>query len=189
VVNLAVFGPLGVFLTAALLDTRLIRPALEWWAGPPTADRPLPLRKIDTTARLRGWRFLAGEVDRELVSLRIAGEEPVLAAVYWTVPGELAFYCRDHPMVYCLGPVRGERLSQYDLWRPNPVWDAESFRGRTFLIVGELTEAVRAGFELLGPSREVRSCEGGQPIAVWTLTVGYGFRGFPDGRWRERLRY
>src|SRR5205807_422639 len=98
--------------------------------------------RIDPTARLRGWRFLAAEVDRELDRLRAAGDDPLLAAVYWTVPGELAFYCRDHPTVYCFGPVRGERLSQYDLWRPNPVWDPEQFRGRTVLIVGELTADV-----------------------------------------------
>jgi 4-amino-4-deoxy-L-arabinose transferase-like glycosyltransferase len=187
--SLLIVGPLGVALTAALLDTRLVRPALERWAGPPTAVNPLPLRKLDPTARLRGWRFLAAEVDRETARLRAAGEEPVLAAAYWTLPGELAFYCDGHPTVYCLGPVRGERLSQYDLWRPNPVWDPEAFRGRTFLIVGELTDDLRTGFASLGPGREVWYCEGDQPIAVWTLTVGHGFRGFPGGPWRERLLY
>ena len=60
------------------------------------------------------------------------GTEPVIAAASWTLPGELAFYCRGNPVVYSVGLILGDRHSQYDLWRPNPVEDSALFVGRTF---------------------------------------------------------
>src|SRR5439155_25254108 len=38
------------------------QPLLLRLSGPPTAERPLPLRRFDPTCRLRGLRMLAGEV-------------------------------------------------------------------------------------------------------------------------------
>ena len=103
----------------------------------------------------------------------------MLAGCNWGLPGELGVYCAGHPQAYSVGPVAGERHSQYDLW-PNPVTDGGQFRGRTFIVVGGLTEAMKAGFDWVGPTWFVTHRERGQPVTGWFLTVCRGFRGsFP----------
>ena len=97
------------------------------------------------------------------------------------MPGEIGFYCRGHPQVYSVGLALGDRHSQYDLWHPNPVLDHESFRGRTFIVVGDVKNPLLAGaFEQIEPARVVTHLESGQPVAQWTVTVCRGFRGFHD---------
>src|SRR5205807_8539108 len=93
---------LGVAMTLLMCRSDFVQPLLGRLAGAPTAERPLPLRRFDPTCRLRGWRFLAQEVDRLRDELHAAGAEPVLAASSWTLPGELGFYCVGHPTVYSL---------------------------------------------------------------------------------------
>ncbi len=135
-------------------------------------------RRWDPTCRLRGWRILAAEVERLGWELRAEGVEPVLAASGWALPGEIAFYLPDHPEVYSFGLATGGRHSQYDLWRPNPVWDAECFMGRTFIYVGGLTPAVHDAFERVERPRLVTCVVEGIEVAAWPVTVCRGFRGF-----------
>jgi 4-amino-4-deoxy-L-arabinose transferase-like glycosyltransferase len=177
--GLVAAGAVGLTVTVLMHDTRPARPVMLRLAGPAGDGRPTPLRRIDPTCRLRGWRTLAAAVDGRRAELRARGEEPVLAAVNWPWPGELSFYCAGRPTAYCLGLANGDRWCQYDLWRPNPVWDPELFRGRTFLVVGEVNEAVALGFERVGRAETVWHVENGQPVAQWYLTVCRGFRGFP----------
>src|SRR5262249_52061570 len=136
----------------------------------------LPLRRWDPTARLKGWRTLAAEVDRLRDDLAARSVESVLAASSWSIPGELAFYCAGQPTVYCLGPFVGERHSQYDLWRPNPVLDPEAFRNRTFILVGVNAETARTWFEHVEPSIVVVHKDQGHAVASWTVTVAHGYR-------------
>ena len=100
----------------------------------------------------------------------------------WTTPGELSFYCRGHPEAYSLGLALADRHSQYDLWRPNPLADAQAFRGRTFLYVGEEIPDAADVFDRVEPPVRVVHAEDGVPVAVWTVWVGHGFRGFPRAR-------
>jgi hypothetical protein len=170
---------LGLLLQGLLYQQRLAQPLLVRLAGPPTPERPMPLRRFDPTCRLRGWHSsLAAEVDRQRELLRCEGVEPVLAASIWNVPGELGFYCQGQPTVYSLGPALGDRYSQYDLWRPNPVADPEAFVGRTFVFVGFVTPSLREAFKSVGPEVPVTCREGDQPIAEWVITICRGFRGF-----------
>jgi hypothetical protein len=114
----------------------------------------------------------------------------VLATANWTLPGELAFYCEGQPTVYSLGLALGDRHSQYDLWRPNPVYDSEPFAGRTFVFVGEVTPDLREAFDWVETPGIVTYVECGQPIARWTVTVCRRFRGFPpqtDAQGKERF--
>jgi hypothetical protein len=168
----------------------LVRPGLAAVAGKPTADRPAPVRRFDPTCRLCGWRTLAGVVDsvRDRCGAE-SGEEPVVAADDWTRPGELGFYCRGRPQVYTFGPVVGDRHSQYDLWRPNPVTDAQAFRGRTFVYVGtkELPDAERV-FDRVEPPVEVIASDGGVPVAAWKVWVFHGYRGVPSDLTGRRVR-
>jgi hypothetical protein len=173
---------LGVVLQLVLAGPAWARPVVVALAGEPTEERPVPLRRLDPTCRLRGWRTLAAEVDRVRDELRAEGHEPLLAGSSWNVPGELGFYCVGRPRAFSLGLAAGDRHSQYDLWRPNPVHDPEHFRGRTFIHVGEPSPALRAAFDHVEPPRAVRHEEGGQPVAVWKLTVCRGYRGLAPPR-------
>jgi hypothetical protein len=178
---------LGLALTVLMHHSTWGWPILARLAGPATPDRPLPLRRFDPTCRLRGWRQeLAVAVDRVCGRLREQGDEPIIAAADWTVPGELAFYCQDHPVVYSLGLALGDRHSQYDLWRPNPIKDRQAFAGKTFVFVGELHPLLRAMFRAVGPAHAITYREGGYPIARWTITICRGFRRArlaAGGRW------
>lgn len=151
----------------------LVRPILAEFLPTPTADAAPPVRRVDPTCRLAGWRTLAKVVDEVRTEV---GDDSIIATMAWTVPGELAFYCDGHPTVYTFAPAVGDRFSQYDLWRPNPVVNAQAFHGRTFVYVG--TQLPDGVFDRIEPVRQVTHTEGGVPVASWTVWVGRGYRGF-----------
>ena len=121
------FAAMGIVLTVAVHDMLPLQPILLQLAGPASEQRPMPLRRIDPTSRLRGWRYFAAEVDQLRAELEADGIQPVLGTERWTQTSELRFYCDGHPAVYCFGVKMGDRDSQYDLWRPNPINDARGF--------------------------------------------------------------
>jgi hypothetical protein len=173
----------SLLATAAIHSPGTVRPLLARLVRDPSEAKPLPVRDLDISARLVGWKTLAREVDR--LALRVqspTGEKPVLAATHWTLPGHLRFYCQNHPDVYAIGlPNHSDRHSQYDYWRPNPLKDAQAFWGRTFIIVGELGPGVATAFDSTEPVLRVVHAEAGIPIAAWSITVCHGFHGFmPD---------
>jgi 4-amino-4-deoxy-L-arabinose transferase-like glycosyltransferase len=174
-VNLGLCSLAGVAVTLVMHHSTWLYPLLEPLAR--DSSNPYPLRRLDPTCRLRGWHVLGAEVDR--VRRRVLDEEgcePVLAGCTWNMPGELGVYCAGQPLAYSLGAALGERQSQYDLWRPNPVADGGEFQGRTFLVVN-LTEALRGAFERIEEPVVVTYREHGQSISGWTIHVCHGFRG------------
>ncbi len=174
----AAFCALGLLLTLLVHHGSLLQPVLMSIPGMQKDGQPIPIRRIDPTCRLRGWRTLAAEVDRMRAQQRQRGEEPVLAGSGWSIPGEIGFYCEGHPKVYSLGFALGDRHSQYDLWRPNPLADSELFLGRTFLVVGGHQESLRQAFDRVEPTQWVRYHENGLEIASWPVTVAHGYKGF-----------
>ena len=175
--NLGLACAAGLLLTVFAHYSDLTYPVLSRMAGPATARNPYPVRKFDPTCRLRGFDFLAAEVDKMRTAATDANGEPILAGCSWNLPGELGVYCAGHPAAYSIGPIVGDRHSQYDLW-PNPIADSAEFQGRTFIIVGGITPAVRAAFTALEPTQHIIYHENGQPIASWDVTVAHDFRGF-----------
>jgi 4-amino-4-deoxy-L-arabinose transferase-like glycosyltransferase len=169
----------GLALILVIHHSQWVHPLLARLAGPPTPTNGEPLRRIDPTCRLRGWRTLAAAVDRLRYRLEREGIQAELACSRWTLPGEVGFYCQGHPTVYSLGLALGDRHSQYDWWHPNPVADPERFLGRTFINVGDLDLVFFDAFARIEPSIWVTHYEGGQPVARWPLTVCHEFRGFP----------
>jgi hypothetical protein len=167
---------LGLVLSAMVHRSDWFRPVLLSISGPATTENPLPLRRFDPTTRLRGWRTLAAEVDRLRATLRAEGEEPILAATSWTLPGELGLYCEGHPTVYNVGPAQCDRESQYDLWRPNPIDDSAEFQGRTFIIVGGVAPSLAKGFRQIETTHLIRHEEDGQLIALWFVTICRDFQ-------------
>ncbi|MCS7047305.1 MAG: glycosyltransferase family 39 protein [Gemmataceae bacterium] len=168
----------GLALSILIHRMSLVQPVLARIAGPATPRNPTPVRRFDPTARLRGRQFLARHIDSLRQRLRSRGIDPLLAAVTWIEPGALAFYCDGHPRVYCFGSALGERHSQYDLWRPNPLADPEVFRGQTFLIVGGRTKQLQEAFDCLEELEEVVFRDHGEPLNRWDISIGHGFRGF-----------
>jgi hypothetical protein len=168
----------GLALCVGLHHSDWAHPLLEPLAGPPTIGQPYPVRRFDPTCRLRGWRALAERVDelRERAAQR--GQEPVLVAGNWSLPGELGFYCAGRPTVFSVGLLLGDRHSQHDYWG-GPLHDPEPYLGRTFLLVGCAQAGLRDSFERLDPPIHVEHWEDGRPLAGWTIQVGHGFRGFP----------
>ncbi|MFO0807425.1 MAG: glycosyltransferase family 39 protein [Gemmataceae bacterium] len=179
-IRFGVFGActIGVGVLAIVHFPTAARPVFLAIAGPPTVKHPLPLRRFDPTCRLRGYKTLASTVDVIRRQVRAGSDEPLLAANNWNLPGLLGVYCDGHPEVYCLGLALGDRRAQYDFWRPNPVWDPAEFRGKTFIVVGDVPPALVAAFESVEPAREIRHSEGGQVVAIWHATVARGFKGF-----------
>jgi 4-amino-4-deoxy-L-arabinose transferase-like glycosyltransferase len=176
---LATAAVVGLGVTMLMHHSQWIHPLLRRVTGPPSAANPFPLRHLDPTCRLRGWRELARAVDQLRAELQRHGIEAVIAGTSWTLPGELGFYCSDHPATYSVGLALGDRHSQYDLWHPNPVADVSAFTGMTFIIIGEPTPRLLDAFERVDPPHSVFYQEHGEPLARWTVTVCRGFRGFP----------
>ncbi len=171
----------GVILSGWIHYPGLLRPTLARLVGPGDNANPTPVRKLDPTCRLLGWQTLAAEVDRIRDRVkRETGEEPALAGMLWTTPGELAFYGRDHPLAYSFGLALADRHSQYDVWRPNPVVDPQAFLGRSFVYIGDEIPAAEGGvFDRVEPPLRVIHTVDGVPVAAWTIWVGHGFRGLP----------
>jgi 4-amino-4-deoxy-L-arabinose transferase-like glycosyltransferase len=171
---------LGVALSLLIHQSQIAYPFLGPLAERLYPNKPLALRQFDPTCRLRGWQTLATEVDSIRRQLRAKGTEAILSAPIWWIPGELAFYCEGRPTVYSVGLTAGDRHSQYDLWRPNPVNDPAEFLGKTFILIGEFPDETARAFDALHPPMIVEHRVGGWLVNAWTVRVAEGFRGFPS---------
>jgi hypothetical protein len=166
---------LGSTLSLVIHRADLLYPCIQRTI--PSAADNLGLRRFDPTCRLKGWRTLASQVDQLRDDLRATGVEPIIAASSWAFPGEMRFYGRGNPPVYSIGRALGDRHSQYDLWRPNPIADAEGFLGRTFIVVGYAGPALASLFDEVGPAIDVTHRDRGIAVARWTVCVCRGYRG------------
>jgi Dolichyl-phosphate-mannose-protein mannosyltransferase len=177
-INLALACTGGLLLVLFMHKSDWTFPILAKLAGPARPGDAAPLRRVDPTCRLRGWRTLAEEVDRLRAELRRQGIEPILAGSIWNLPGELGVYCEGQPQAVCVGWAVGDRHSQYDLWL-NPFDNPDDFKGRTFIIVGPLSPSIYQAFEEVLPGRDVRHYESGELMSTWSVSVCRGFRCFP----------
>ncbi len=166
---------LGLAGVAMMHASVSLYPVLTRLVGAPGPTQPFPLRKIDPTSRLRGWRELAAEVDRVRGEM---DEDVVLAGSGWTIPGMLGVYCQGHPKVYCVGRALGERHSQYDMWE-NPIEHASKFMGKTFVVVGVPSSALQPAFDSVEMRPPLVVKVAGQPIVAHYVWVCRGFKGFP----------
>jgi hypothetical protein len=177
----------GLAISLLMHRTDVLYPALTKVVGEPRVPDPFPLRKVDPSCRLRGWRAMAGRVDvwRERIRQE-QGTEPVLAGCNWTMPGELGVYCQGHPQAYSFGLALGDRHSQYDLW-DNPIHNPGPFLGRTFLVVGVYPiDELKTAFDSVELVEKVMNLADGHPLGAWPVLVCRGYRGIePDGAARH----
>jgi len=168
---------LGIAVSIVSHNSQLVKPALEAAANQVKPNDPLAIRVVDPTTRLRGWKYLGKELDAVRRSVRDQdGIDPLVAASSWASAGELGFYCDNHPQVFSLGLYFGDRHSQYDRWRPNPVDDAQVFRGKTFVVVGDHEPTLRVLFTQVSRAREVDYREGAVRVALWNIWICSGYR-------------
>jgi 4-amino-4-deoxy-L-arabinose transferase-like glycosyltransferase len=173
---------LGVAVSILAHDTRIVTRLALPYVPAETPTDPMPLRRFDPTARLKGYRFLASELDQiRRTILDTEGDAPLLAGLRWDVPGLLGFYMEGHPHAYSFGLVLGlDRHSQYDLWHPNPSDDPDAFRGQTFIIVagGDATAALAPAFASVQRVDDIVYREHGRVLANWFVFVCRGYKGF-----------
>ena len=148
-----------------------------------SADAAAPLRPDLPAARLALlWRQRWTSVREQLRAEE--GAEPVLAARAGRCP---ASWASTAPAIR--RPIRWAwrwaTATASTICGRTRCDDAEAFRGRTFIVVGWVSEDARKAFDAVEEPRDVVYHEDGRPIASWTITVcrGYrGFRGDADGR-------
>ncbi|MGF1582509.1 MAG: glycosyltransferase family 39 protein [Gemmataceae bacterium] len=171
---------LGLALTIHIHKPSWSYPVLVRIAGEPTPRNPTPLRRVDPTCRLRGWQFLASEVDHEVRKLRKQGIEPIVASGSWSVVAELSFYGQETKAIYYFGVPLGCRHTQYDLWEPNPVKHPDMYRGRTVIFVGMIPDKMLNAFDSIDNIRKMQHHVNGGLVAEWYISQCHGYQGFPD---------
>ncbi len=188
--NVIVGSTVSLGLTLLIHDSSSFRPLLASLGKRFKPSDPYAGRTLDPTCRLRGWKMLGHEVDEvRRECLAQDGVDPVIAALNWNMPGELGFYCDGHPHVYSLGAFIGERVNQYDLWRPNPAADPQVFADRTFVVVNGHEETLRSIFAEARLVRIPTYREGDYPIASWTVWVCRGYHGNEAIRAARQMEY
>lgn len=173
-VTLAI-GCIFAFLASlAALNPRPLTPIMSKILGPDQS------RKWDPTCRLRGWKWLAGEVQKYRQEIeQKEGKPAILATDRWNIAGQIGFYSPDKPHVLSVGRATGDRYSQYDLWKPNPIDTAQDYLGKTFIMIGEPKDEYPLAFEKLDPPIRLEYRENGELIAWWYISIGKGYQGFP----------
>lgn len=88
--------------------------------------------KLDPSARLRGWKALAAEVDRLAASLEKQNAPFFILSDSYQVSSELAFYMKGQPATYCAN--LGRRMNQFDLW---PGFHDKRHQNSVFVKIGD----------------------------------------------------
>ncbi len=193
-VTLVFFLALGILGSVMIYDSRPFARVVSGFVEPDSPDQPPVIRKYDPITKMKGFRYLSSQVDLVRRQVREEGQDdPVLAGLRWDVPGVLGIYGEGNPTAYSLGMAvtPPDRHSQYDWWRPNPVADAQEFRGKTFVCVGGIGsgQVLLAGFDRIDPPVRVEYIEAGRVIAQWDICVCRGYRGFPEPATRDGERH
>lgn len=173
----------GGAATVVMHRSDWLMPLYVWLARSAPPWDLTPVARYDPSARLRGWSTLGAAVGDVLQAQRAAGRDPFIATDDYQAASQIAFYCPGHPITYCFQSVLGDRRSQYDLWRPNPVRDPEAFAGRPVLYVGARKPLLfgnerDANGAFVNPQL-VRTAEysiAGNKIQTWTIYVAEAFR-------------
>lgn len=192
-ITAVVFGGTSV---VALHRMEWFTPALAWLARREPPWNLTPVAKFDPTARLRGWAQLGREVGEVLRAEHASGRAPFIMADEYQTASQIAFYCPGQPTVYCVQSVLGNRQSQYDVWRPNPIVDGADFTGRPCVYVGarkaELFGAAGWSHVALPGARLARTVEHrvrGHLMQVWPVYVCDAFAGLPPELCRPAEKY
>lgn len=133
--------------------------------------------KLDTTARLRGWKELGvktGEIYKDMIE---AGSKRVFVfSDTYVVSSELAFYMPGRPATY-LAKLGSRRMNQYDIWG-----GFERLLGYDAIFVTikekyeDFPEKLRMAFESWEPEK-FTVMERGRVLRDYYIFRCYGFKG------------
>ncbi|NTU41818.1 MAG: phosphatase PAP2 family protein, partial [Nitrospirales bacterium] len=135
-------------------------------------------RKMDPTARLRGWKALGAEVT-EVCRTVSAGGPVLIFSDRYQIASELAFYVEGQPRTYCINLDR--RMNQYDLW-PDLNSAAAGLKGavRGVLVMdgadNTIPPEVLDAFERC-EKKVVEISDRGQRLREYSIFICYNFKG------------
>jgi hypothetical protein len=139
--------------------------------------RPLRMRNIDPTARLRGWRDLGRACGRQLATL---GPDAFVLCFDYQQTALTAFYTPGQPTTYYAGSYLGgdyrKRLTQYDMWDSRRL-DRPELLGRNAVYVGYVSDDLRAAFARVEEQPELEIRERGVRVRNIRIARCYGFKG------------
>ncbi len=130
--------------------------------------------RLDPSARLRGWKQLAAEVEKD------APPAPYFVfSDYYGASSELAFYLKGNPVTYCAN--LGSRMNQYDLWPGFERFGRIKHENAVFVTIGDsgMPDAVKEAFESYRKKTLIET-EKGKRLSVFTIFTCYGFKGMKE---------
>ena len=136
-INIAVACSVCLLVTFSSHNTHVVWPMMASVAKRIKSDDPYSIRRVDPTCRLRGWSTLGARSTKSAkTSLNSEGSDPVLAALYWNMPGEISFYCAGHPQDLFPGAICRRTLQSIRLMAAKSRYaTVRSFKGQTFVVV------------------------------------------------------
>jgi hypothetical protein len=178
----------SVALVIAFHHTEWFYPALAGYVPAPTEKSPAPLRLLDPTNRMRGYRTLAQAVERHREALAARGDSPFVLTGTYALTSSLSYYLPGHPESYCLSwnyGMTASPVNQHDLWHPNPRHDLGAFRGKPALVVEDANMPpsmarlmVKKGVFGRGEFLErVVVKERGLVVGAWDVSLCHDYRG------------
>jgi 4-amino-4-deoxy-L-arabinose transferase-like glycosyltransferase len=186
----------GAILSLAGHRTDLLMPLIAAYAGKPPPWNPAHYGDYDPAIRVRGWQELGEAVGRVRATEIAAGRDPLIFCDQYQLASLVAFYTPENPPVYCVQVALGNRRSQYDLWRPNPIADPIEFKSRPVIYVGSLEPEIAgdrtgAGAALVGlkGAEHVEIRVGGYLVRQWTVFRAEGFAGFSEAALQQGAKY
>lgn len=133
--------------------------------------------KLDSTARLRGWKELGIKTEAVYNSMVSAtGEQPFIFSDRFQVSSELAFYMPSKPATY-LAKLGSRRMNQYDIWGG---FDQLAGRDAIFVTSKEkyrtLPDMLRNAFDSY-EKETFTVMERGRVLRIYYIFKCYGFKG------------
>jgi hypothetical protein len=141
------------------------------------ARTQMTFRRLDPTAKLKGWKELGARVTREMEGLK----DPFVLCEEYMQTAEMAFYVEGQPKTYCVGAYVKDvkdrrRRTQYDVW-PDRDLSQPHLRGRDAIYVGFMNDTVREAFESVEALPEEQVIRHGGLVRKTRLYRCRGFRG------------
>jgi hypothetical protein len=208
----------GVLMMPVAHDVEVLFPAVRWvnahasewrkqkddrllaWLGKRVPKGGIDARKVDFTAKLKGWAELGDALSEEMNAL---GPGAFVLCEDYQQTAEAAFYMKGQPRTFYMGSYFRDdpkRQTQYDLWPDRTLEPPSGPIGRNAIYVGHTdqpTRDLREAFERVEGvtvmkdrvvdgkyvvRREVRSIElnivrDGVPVRTFRYFRCYGFKG------------
>lgn len=177
----------GVVMMPVAHNFELLYPLISWadrTITRPWFDKGLSVRRLDPTAKLRGWEELGSFASDQARQL---GPGTFILCEDYQATAEMAFYVPGRPKTFYLGSwlrEKAKRHSQYDLWPDRSLDPKENpyLVGKNAVYVGWFKPELRDAFERVEELPPLDIQRRGIKIRSFRVTRCYGFRGMERPR-------